>query len=365
MDQPAAGMGDPNFFRRAGPHSVGAIAANVGAVVAEDDAARMLHGVAPLQSATADDLSFLDNRRYVDTLAATAAGAVLVHPDLRAHVPAGCIALVTEAPYLAWARATGMFHPPRGLVPGIHPSAVIDPTATIDATAQIGALAVIGARAVIGAHCLIEPHAVIGDGVVLGAGCRIGAQASVSYAILGARVYIYTGARIGQDGFGFATGPAGMVTVPQLGLVRIDDDVEIGANSTVDRGSAQDTVIGMGTRIDNLVQIGHNVRIGKFCVIVAQVGISGSTVLEDFVVFGGQAAIAGHLTVGRKARIAAQAGVMADVPAGAEFAGSPAQPVRSFFRQVATLKRLAAGKPIVRSGADRNQQSAQKGAESD
>jgi UDP-3-O-[3-hydroxymyristoyl] glucosamine N-acyltransferase len=183
--------------------------------------------------------------------------------------------------------------------------------------------------------------AVIGEGVVLGADCRVGAHASISHALLGERVYIYPGARIGQEGFGFAPSEGGFVTVPQLGRVVIGDDVEVGANSTIDRGSIQDTVIGPGSRLDNLVQIGHNVRLGRCCVIVSQAGISGSTVLEDFVQVGGQAGLTGHLHIGRKARIGAQGGVMADVPAGAEVVGSPAQPLRAFFRQVSLLRRLA------------------------
>jgi len=198
----------------------------------------------------------------------------------------------------------------------------------------------------------VGPGAVIGEGVVLGPDCRIGAHASVSHALLGARVVIYAGARIGQEGFGFATTKAGFVSVPQLGRVILEDDVEVGANSTIDRGSAQDTVIGAGSRLDNLIQIGHNVRLGRCCVIVAQAGISGSTVLEDFVMVAGQAGLTGHLRIGRQARIGAQAGIMADVPAGADVVGSPAVPVREFFRQVATLRRLAAGRSRGKGAAD-------------
>ncbi len=181
----------------------------------------------------------------------------------------------------------------------------------------------------------------IGEGVVIGTDCRIGSHASISHALIGARVFIYPGARIGQEGFSFAASDAGFVSVPQLGRVIIEDDVEIGANSTVDRGSANDTVIGAGSRLDNLVQIGHNVRIGRACVIVGQAGVSGSTILEDQVMVAGQAGLVGHLRIGRKARIGAQAGVMADVPAEADVVGSPAQPVREMFRQIAVLRRLA------------------------
>ena len=338
MDTPS-GAGDPRFFGRSGPQPLAAVAAACGAPPPADD--RLLYGVAPLQSAGPEQVSFLDNRRYVAALEQSRAGAVIVHPDLAGKVPAGAVALVVPQPYLAWAHVAALFHPPPPARPGVHPSAVVEPGATIDPAAEVGPLAVIGAGASIGPGCRIGPHAVIGAGVVLGPDCRVGAHASISHALLGARVHVYPGARIGQEGFGFATSDTGFVTVPQLGRVLVEDDVEIGANSTIDRGSAQDTVIGAGSRLDNLVQIGHNVRLGRCCVLVSQVGISGSTVLEDFVMVGGQGGLAGHLRVGRRARIGAQAGVMADVPAGTEVVGSPATPVREFFRQVATLRRLA------------------------
>ncbi len=294
-----------------------------------------------MQAAGPEELSFIDNRKYLDTLVATRAGAVIVHPDLAPRVPPATTAIVTPEPYAAWARAAALFHPPPPVRPGIHPSAVVDLAASVDTTAEVGPLAVIGAGAVIGARCRIGPGAVIGENVVLGPDCRIGAVASVTHALLGARVYVYPGARIGQEGFGFAITSTGFITVPQLGRVILEDDVEVGANSTIDRGAAPDTVIGAGSRLDNLVQIGHNVRMGRCCVVVAQAGISGSTVLEDFVVVAAQAGLTGHLRIGLKARVGAQAGVMSDVEAGADVVGSPAQPIREFFRGVATLRRLA------------------------
>lgn len=345
--QPAAApvaplAGDPRFFYRTGPHALRDVAAAAG--LGAPESALMLTGVAPLQSAGPDQVSFLDNRKYAPLLETTRAGALILHPAMAGRVPAGCVAIVTPEPYLAWARVAALFHPLPPPRPGRHPSAVVDPDAQVDPTAEIGPLAVVLARAEIGPRCRIAPGAVIGEGVVLGADCRIGAHASISHALLGARVAIYPGARIGQDGFGFATSASGFVTVPQLGRVVIGDDVEVGANSTIDRGSAQDTVIGAGSRLDNLVQIGHNVRLGRCCVIVSQAGISGSTVLEDFVQVAGQAGLTGHLRIGRKARVGAQCGVMADVPAGADVLGSPAYPIREFFRQVVALKRLAAGR---------------------
>ncbi len=330
--------GDPRFFARTGPHSLEAVTAAAG--LPAPSVSLVLSGVAPLQTASPDQVSFLDNRRYASALATTGAGAVLVHPDMVPRVPAGTVALPTEEPYAAWALVAALFHPPAPPCPGIHPAAVVAPDARLDPTAEIGPLAVIGARAEIGPRCRIGPGVVIGEGVVLGPECRIGALASLSHALLGARVAVYPGARIGQDGFGFAVTPAGFRSVPQLGRVVLEDDVEVGANTTIDRGSLHDTVIGAGSRLDNLVQIGHNVRLGRGCVIVAQVGISGSTILEDQVMIGGQAGLIGHLRIGRGARIGAQAGVMSDVAEAAEVIGSPAMAVRDFFRQVAALRRL-------------------------
>jgi UDP-3-O-[3-hydroxymyristoyl] glucosamine N-acyltransferase len=197
----------------------------------------------------------------------------------------------------------------------------------------------VGENVTIGAHGRIGAMVVIGDGVQIGRHVRIGPHASLSHALVGDRVYIYPGVRIGQDGFGFAVTPDGFFTVPQLGRVVIEDDVEIGANSTIDRGALEDTVIGAGTRIDNLVQIGHNVRIGRSCVIVAQVGISGSVILEDHVVLAGQVGVAGHLRIGTGSRIGAKSGVIADVPPRSELAGAPAQPAKTFFRELATIRR--------------------------
>jgi len=334
-----APMGDARFFARSGPHALADIAsAAEGTAPAVE---RMFAGVAPLQSARQDQVSFLDNRRYAAALEQTMAGAVIVHPQMQARVPSGTIAIVTTAAYAGWARVAALFHPALPARPGVHPSALVDPDAQVDVSAEIGPYTVVEARAEIGPGCRIGSFVSIGAGVIVGRDCRIGAHASLSHALLGARVYIYPGARIGQEGFSFATTKAGFLSIPQLGRVIVEDDVEVGANTTIDRGSTHDTIIGAGTRIDNLVQIGHNVRIGRCCVIVAQVGIAGSTILEDFVQIGGQAAMAGHLRIGEGSQIGAQAGVIADVPAGAMLLGSPAQPRKEFFRQVATVKRLA------------------------
>ena len=334
-------IGDARFFRRSGPYSLADVASTAGGVA--DEIELLLEGVAPLQTAAPTQVSFLDNRRYASALDQTSAGAVIVHPDMASRVPAGTVAVQTIEPYAAWARVAALFYPVPPVCPGIHPAAIVAEGARVDPSAEVGPLSVIEAGAEVGPGCRIGPCAIIGGGVIVGRDCRIGAHASLSHALLGARVYVYPGARIGQEGFGFASTKNGFLSVPQLGRVILEDDVEVGANTTIDRGSSQDTVIGAGSRLDNLVQIGHNVILGRCCVIVAQVGISGSTVLEDFVRVGGQAAMAGHLRIGQGAEIGAQAGLISDVDPGAKVLGSPAQPRRDFFRQIATLKKMAKG----------------------
>jgi len=337
--------GDLRFFQRAAPATLKKLAEISGAKAEPAGKASateaMFSGVAPLQSAGSSDVSFLDNRRYAPLLEQTGAGAVIVAPAFVDRVPAGCAALVTSTPYLAWARIASYFHPATGAVPGRHPTAVIDPSADIDESAEIGAFVCVGKGARIGAKTIVGTHTVVGDGVCIGAQCRIGAHVTLSHALIGDRVTLFPGVRIGQEGFGFAVGPEGFETVPQLGRVILHDGVEIGANSTIDRGSAQDTVIGAGSRLDNLVQIGHNARLGRCCIVVSQAGISGSTELGDFVTIAAQAGLIGHIKIGTKARIGAQCGVMSDVEAGADVIGSPAMPFREFFRNVAVLRKLA------------------------
>jgi UDP-3-O-[3-hydroxymyristoyl] glucosamine N-acyltransferase len=334
-----ATLGNQRFFRRSGPFPL-AVVASIARGVA-DEVELLLESVAPLQTAGPNEVSFLDNRRYASALDHTQAGAVIVHPDMAERVPSTAVTIVTAEPYAAWARVAALFYPVPPACPGIHPSAVVADGALVDPSAEVGPLAVIESGAEIGPGCRIGPGAIIGNGVIVGRDCRIGAHVTLSHALLGARVCVYPGARIGQEGFGFASTKDGFLSIPQLGRVILEDDVEVGANTTIDRGSSRDTVIRAGSRLDNLVQIGHNVVIGRCCVVVAQVGISGSTVLEDFVRVGGQAGVTGHLRIGQGAEIGAQAGVMSDLLPGAKVAGSPAWPIKDFFRQIAVLRRMA------------------------
>jgi len=334
-------MADPRFFPVSGPFPLGKLAEIAEAKLSPGaDASRLFRDLSSLESAGSDEVSFLDNRRYLAALAASHAGACLIHPSLAERAPSGMALLLTQAPYKGFARLAAVFHPEAKPTPGIHLTAVVDTTARLGRDVAIAAGAVIGPRAEIGDRVRIGANATVGEAVIVGADSTIGANASLSHCIVGARVLIYPGVRIGQDGFGFAMDPSGHVKMPQLGRVLIGDDVEIGANSCIDRGSAGDTVIGPGCMIDNLVQIGHNVRLGRLCVIVAQVGISGSTRLDDFVVVGGQGGLAGHLNIGKGARIAAQAGVTKDVPPGQEMGGMPAVPIGEWRRQAAALKLL-------------------------
>ncbi len=336
-------MADPRFFAVAGPFGLGQLADIAGARLSDGaDPQAAFTDVAPLEAAGPGNVSFLDNKRYVDAFRVSRAGACVVHPSDAPEAPPGMLLLLTDRPYRGYARIAQAFYPtPRRADSAIHPTATVDPKAILGKQCRVEAGAVIGAGAEIGNGCRIGPNAIIGDGVVLGEDCVVGACASLSHCLVGSRVVIYPGVRIGQDGFGFAMDAAGHEKVPQLGRVIVHDDVEIGANTTIDRGSGPDTVIGAGCMIDNLVQIGHNVQLGRGCVVVAQAGIAGSTRLEDFVIVAAQVGIIGHVTIGRGARLAAQCGVMRTVAPGENVGGSPAIPLRQFMRQVATLARLA------------------------
>ena len=326
-------MPDPRFFRRAGPFSLGDIARRLGAEIAPGaDAHFEISDVSPIDSAGPSDITSFYDRRYVITFAITKAGACITTEALAAHAPPGCAVLIVPDPRAAFADVAVAFYPddspPVAADPSFGPGVEIGTGAFIDTGAEIGRETRIGANAVVGA------------GVVVGAHCRIGPNVTLSHCLIGDRVIIHPGVQIGQDGFGFVPTAKGLAKIPQLGRVIIGDDVEIGANSCIDRGAAGDTVVGAGTKIDNLVQIGHNVRIGENCVLVAQSGIAGSCRIGAGVLIGGQTAVSDHVNVGDGAQIAGKSGVIRDVAPGETVMGYPAKPIRQFWREIAGLTRL-------------------------
>jgi UDP-3-O-[3-hydroxymyristoyl] glucosamine N-acyltransferase len=341
-------MTEAFFFQRRSGLSLRQIVALAGAEPrggAELD--RRITGIAALDRAAPDELCFLDSAKFAEQASICEAGACLTTQGLAHVLPERVSVLCVRAPYRAFVEISRTLFPdalrPSSLfeAQGVAAGALVHPTARLENGVTIDPGAVIGPRAEIGAATVIGAGAVVGPNVHIGRDCAIGAGASIMHALLGDRVIIHPGSRIGQDGFGYLAGAARHLKIPQIGRVIIQDDVEIGANTTIDRGAMSDTVIGEGTKIDNLVQIAHNVQIGRHCVLASQTGISGSAVIGDNVMTGGQVGIADHVTIGARALMGAKAGVMHDAPAGARWVGAPAKPVKQFFREVAALERLA------------------------
>ena len=335
-------MADPRFHSRAGPFTLAELAIFSEAEIGIDsDPGLRLVDVAPLDRAGTEQLSFLDNQKYIDSFETSEAAACIVAPGLAGRAPKGMALLLSAAPYKAYALAAQAFYPVAPPEPHIAETATIEPSAQVDRTCRVEPGVVIGAHAIVGKNCLIGANVVIGPAVEIGEGVVVGACASLSHCLIGDRTRIYPGVRIGQDGFGFSPDPGGHTKVPQLGRVIVGDDVEIGANSTIDRGSGPDTIIGQGCWIDNLVQIGHNVELGRGCVVAGMVGLSGSTKIGDFVFLGGQVGIVGHITIGSGVKVAGQSGVTKDVPPGVTLGGTPAMPIRDWHRQTILLSRLS------------------------
>jgi len=339
---------DPVFFQPARSFTASDIATVTGATLADPakHSATRVDRIASAQTGGMGALVFVEGKRNAGLLNGLHAAAVLCSADVADLAPRECAVLIAARPQQAFAAVGRLMFPdasiPTGVTGriGVSPQAFVDPEARIEDGATVEPGAVVGPGAVIGAGTVIAANAVVGKQCRIGRGGYVGPNAVVQYALVGDRCIIHTGARIGQDGFGFVSGAKGPERIPQIGRVILQDDVEVGANTTIDRGAMVDTVIGEATKIDNLVQIGHNVRIGRGCIIVGHCGISGSCVLGDFVMLGGRVGLADHLTVGSGAQIAAGSGVMNDVPAGERWAGFPAAPLREHFRQVSMIKAL-------------------------
>jgi len=349
-------MTDPIFQEHAPALTLDEIATLTGAELrATAEKNRNINNVAPLDRAGPSDIAFLESRKYL--VATIHAGACLTTEALAAELPTQVAVLVVREPYRAFVTVARKLFPaalrPSSLYDGrgvtgahVHPQARLEDGVTIDPGA------VVGPRAEIGSGTVVGSNAVIGPDVRIGRECSIGAGAVISHALFGDRVIVHPGCKIGQDGFGFAMGGKGHLKIPQVGRVIIQDDVEIGAGTTIDRGAIRDTVIGEGTKIDNLVQIGHNVAIGRHCILVAQTGISGSSTLEDFVVLGARVGLNNQVTIGEGAQIAAISNVHGDVPAGARWGGTPAKPVKLWFREIAMLARMAREKADDKAAKD-------------
>ena len=313
------------------------LAASLGCAVRGDGEVEVLR-VAGIDESGPGDLTFVANSRYLPRLATTRASAVILAPEVQSPLPS----LLSPEPYLAYARAATLLNPPARPAPGVHPSAQVHPTAVLGPDVHVGALAVVGPRARVGARTAIHPHVVLYADVVIGEDCLVHSAAQVREGCrLGDRVIVQNGAVIGGDGFGFARRSDGAYEkIPQVGIVVIEDDVEIGALVAIDRASMGETRVGRGTKIDNLVQVGHSVRIGRDTVIAGQVGIAGSAKIGDKVTLAGQVGVAGHLTVGDGAIATAQTGIPADVEPGAVVSGYPAIDNRAWLKASAVFARL-------------------------
>jgi UDP-3-O-[3-hydroxymyristoyl] glucosamine N-acyltransferase len=338
-------MPDPRFFEDLGPVTLAELASLTGAeLLVSDHGGRQVRAVAVLASAQPDTISFLSDRKHAGELTSSKAGAVFMTRRDADLAPEGCAVLVTPVPQAAYAGAANRLHQPRRHQgdQAVAADAVFEEDVVLAPGVVVGPGARIGARTQIGANT------VIGPGVAIGRDCVVGANVTLGFALLGDRVRILAGAVIGEPGFGAAGGTKGVVDIPQLGRVILQDGVTIGANSCIDRGAFDDTSIGENTKIDNLVQIAHNVRVGRNCVMAAHTGISGSVTIGDGAAFGGRAGVADHVTIGDGAQVAAAAGVFRDIPAGETWGGFPGQPIRRWMREVAWLSRSA-----NRKGADK------------
>ena len=308
----------------------------------EGDGAISVTGVAPLDRATASEVTFLASARYAPLMAGSCAGVVLVAPELRAAAGGAPARVVVERPHEAMLKLLPLLYRPPHRAPGIHPTAVLGPGVVLGDGVTVGPYAVLGDGATVGAGAWVGALCSVGPGVTVGAGARLHDGVTLyAGAVVGRRVVLHSGVRVASDGFGYVFQGGAHQKIPHVGRAVIEDDVEVGANTTIDRGSIDDTVIGAGTKIDNLVHVGHNVRIGRLCLIMAQVGIAGSARIGDGCIVAGQAGLGGHLVVGDRARIGGQAGVFGDVPAGETWSGYPARPHREAMRAQGALFKLA------------------------
>lgn len=338
-------MVDTRFHRFAGPHTIGAILTaleRVDMLAGLADASLSISGVTELDLAGPNDLALAAHTSYIEELRATSAGAVVVLPALRDVVPPHTLAILADKPHQLFADILDHLYP--SSTRAVIASGRDDLGAPVfERDVSVGSNVVVGPGVEIGRGTIIGANTVIGAGVTIGRNCIIAANCTIDCAHLGNDVVIHSGVRIGTEGFGWLDFGHSNRKVPQLGRVLIQDRVEIGANSTIDRGALGDTMIGEGTKIDNLVQIGHNCKIGRSCLIAAMSGLSGSTIVEDGVLMGGGVGTSGHLTIGAGSVVHGRAAVTKNWPPGSKLAGAPAQDIRDFWREIAVVRKLSKG----------------------
>ena len=333
-------MIDKRFFKNNGPFTLEQIAKIIDAELSNNcNPSDMISDIASIENANENELCFFYDRKAKEKAANIKAKACVTNSDLQSCIPYGVSVLIVDNPKLAFLKLNQAMYEEYVSQNLVHDSAIIAKTAKIGKDCFVGPNVVIEDDVIIGDNCRLEANCYIGKGCQIGNNCRIGVGAYVTYTIMGNDCYIYAGAKLGADGFGFNTIAGKHVRIPQVGRVIIGNDVEIGANSCVDRGALGDTVIGDGCRIDNLVQIAHNDKMGRGCIVVAQTGIAGSCTFGDYVVCGGQTGFADHLTIGSGAQIGAQSGVMRDIESGTVVMGTPAVPFKDFMRQALFLQR--------------------------
>ncbi|HET7717354.1 MAG TPA: UDP-3-O-(3-hydroxymyristoyl)glucosamine N-acyltransferase [Bauldia sp.] len=351
-------MTEPSFFPAPKPMTVAEIAALTGAALS--DAGRsgvLIRGLASLERAGPEEAAYCENRRYIALVRETRAGACFIRPRDAELLPSGTLALLTDTPHRSFVLLGRHLYPSALKIAPVTEPGVVSRMAAVAEGARlepgvtVEPFAVIGHGVEVGRDTVVGSGSHVGSGVRIGRGCVLSSGVTITHALLGDRVVIHPGVRIGQDGFGYVPGAGGHLKVPQIGRVIIQDDVEIGANTTIDRGSNRDTVVGEGTKIDNLVQIGHNVVIGRHCLIAGNVGISGSATIGDFVMIGGGAGIRDNVTVGNGARIAGASAVGSDIPPGESWGGYPAMPLdawqrerKAFYRLVRSLQPMSGKK---------------------
>ena len=355
-------MNEPVFFAVPGPMTLAAVAELTGATLPDPASGDIpVNGIGSLERAGPADVAYCEGRKFAALLRATRAGACFVRAAEAALVPGGTVALLTDQPQRAFVMLGRTLYPGAirpapmaGQAGEVSDRASVDPSARLEEDVTVEPFAVIGPEVEIGRGTIVGAGAVVGRGVRIGRGSSVSPGVTITHALVGDRVVLHPGVRVGQDGFGFLPGAGGHLKIPQVGRVVIQDDVEIGANSTIDRGSNRDTVVGEGTKVDNLVQIGHNVMIGRHCLIAGNVGISGSATIGDFVMVGGGVGIRDNVTIGSGARIAGASAVGGDVPPGESWGGFPAIPVDQWMRERQAYNRLVRG--ALRSAAGKKEE---------